>query len=323
MRTKLLTGCLAAALALSALAEAPAPAKAIKLTLAERIAATRLIATVQPGKALKDWMSAGAFARWRNLYGAMIRTDDSSAMMTDFFAQAILITGTQNSQSGIWALYNPLQDNVLLIQTDNTERVPRIEDFAFLTGTAFRGEKLAKDERPQAIAPTRGDLDAVLLKNVAKTAAVFHKAFPAKAETVTLAQYRPSDDAADPVCANIAFRMAMLKRFTEPEAKADADKAGEIALLLWKGEAAALNAYFDSPADSDAAARYAALPAQVKSTMFPAVYYRTKAGSLLGFASAFKPDLLILVQLKTSGKPFFVFLPLNEKFATAMQSVEK
>ena len=47
MRTKLLTGCLAAALALSALAEAPAPAKAIKLTLAERIAATRLIATVQ------------------------------------------------------------------------------------------------------------------------------------------------------------------------------------------------------------------------------------------------------------------------------------
>ena len=323
MQTKWLTGFLAAAIALTALAELPAPAKEIKLTAAERIAATRLIAAAQPGKALKDWMSVGAFARWRNIYGAMIRTDDSSAMMTDFFAQAILITGTQNSQSGIWALYNPLQDNVLIIQTDNTERVPRIEDFAFLTGADFRGEKTAKDERPQAIAPTKGDLDAVLLKNVAATAAVFHKTFPANAESVTLAKYRPSADAAGPVCANIAFRMAMLKRFTEPEAKADADKAGEIALLLWKGDAAELAAYFDIQAETEAAERYAKLPARVKKTMLPAVYYRTKAGSMLGFASAYKPDLLIRVQIIGNARPRFVFLPLNEEFAAAMQSIEQ
>lgn len=321
MYRKQLLGMLAAAVALT-LAAAEAPAQKSDLTPAMRIATTRLIAATQPGKVLKDWMSAGAFARWQSVYGALIRTDDKSAMMTDFFSQAMLFTGAQNDQSGIWMLYNPLQDNVMLIQTDNTEKIPRIEDFVFMTGADLRGEKLAKGEYPQAIAPTKGDLDAVLLKNVAATAAVFHKAFPKTAGTFTLSSYRKFVNA-DPVSSNIALRFALLKRFTDPEAKADAEKAGEIALLLWKGDAAALNAYFDSPADSDAAARYAALPARVKNSMLPAVYYRTKTGSMLGFASAFKPDLLILVQLKASGKPFFVFLPMSEKFATAMQSTGK
>ena len=317
---------LLAVLAGMTLAAADVPenaAAALKaLSPAERIATTRLIAVSQPGKVLKDWMTSGAFARWRNVYGALIDADDNSSMMSDFFGQAILSQGTQNDQSGVWMLYNPLQDNVMLIQTDNTERLPRVEDFAFLTGTEFRGETLQKDERPQAIAPVKGDLDAVLLKNVAATDAVFHQAYPNTGKTFSLNKYR-QNASADGVSANIALRMALLERFVQPEAKADADKAGEIALLLWKGDAAALDAYFDSPAESDAAVRYAALPAQVKGSMLPSVYYRTKDGSLLGFSSAFKPDLLILVQLKASGKPFFVFLPLSEKFAAAVQSAGK
>lgn len=325
MGRKTLTGMLAALVwATLAAAEAPEkPAASLqKLTPAERIAAVRVIAAAQPGKVLKDWMTPGAFARWQSVYGALIRTDDRSSMMSDFFGQAMLTQGSQNEQSGVWMLYNPLQDNVLLLQTDNTEQLPRIEDFAFLTGTEFRGETLKKDERPQAIAPVKGDLDAVLLKNVAATAAVFRKAFPDAGKTFSLSKYRQTANA-DPVSANIAFRMAMLKRFTAPEAKADAEKAGEIALLLWKGDAAALDAYFDSPADSESAARYAALPERVKKSMLPSVYYRrTKTGSLLGFSSGLKPNLLILVRLTPSGKPFFVFLPLNEEFAVAMQSVE-
>ena len=305
-----------------AAAETPAP-KAKQMNPAEKIATVRLIAAFQPGKAMQDWMTAGAYARWQSVYGALTGSGDESSMMADFFGQAILFQGTQNAQSGIWMLYNPLQDNAMLIQTDNTERIPRIEDFAFLTGSAFRGETLQKDEKPQAIAPVKGGLDAVLLANVAATAAKFHREFPEKVEAVTLAKYRQIASDADAVSGNIALRMAMLKRFTQPEAKADAEKAGEIALLLWKGDAAALSSYFDVPAESDAAARYAALPVKIKRSMLPALYYRTKEGSLLGFSSAAKPDLLILVRLTPAGKPFFVFLPLAEEFAAAMQNVKE
>ena len=306
------------------LAAAEAPAlKTSQMNAAEKIATVRLIAAFQPGKAMQDWMTAGAYARWQSVFGALTGSGDESSMMADFFGQAILFQGTQNTQSGIWMLYNPLQDNAMLIQTDNTERIPRIEDFAFLTGSAFRGETLQKDEKPQAIAPVKGNLDAVLLGNVAQTAAKFHKEFPEKVEAVTLAKYRQISSDADAVSGNIALRMALLERFTQPEAKADADKAGEIALLLWQGDAAALSSYFDVPAESDAAARYAALPVKIKRSMLPALYYRTKEGSLLGFSSAAKPDLLILVRLTPAGKPFFVFLPLAEEFAAAMQTEKK
>ena len=309
------------ALALGA-AETPVQTKT-PMGAAEKIATVRLIAAFQPGKAMQDWMTAGAFARWQSVYGALTGSGDESSMMADFFAQAILFRGTQNTQSGIWMLYNPLQDNAMIIQTDNTERIPRIEDFAFLTGSAFRGETLKKDEKPQAIAPVKGGLDAVLLGNVAATAAKFHQEFPDKVEAVTLAKYREIASDADAVSANIALRMAMLERFTRPEAKADADQAGEIALLLWQGDAAALQNYFDAPEESDAVKRYAALPARIRSSMLPALYYRSKEGFLLGFSSAAKPDLLILVRQAAGGKPFFVFLPMSEEFAAAMQTEKK
>jgi hypothetical protein len=305
------------------LGAAEPPVRKTPMGTAEKIATVRLIAALQPGKAMRDWMTAGAFARWQSAYGMLTGSGGESSMMADFFAQAILFRGTQNAQSGIWMLYNPLQDNAMILQTDNTERIPRIEDFAFLTGSAFRGETLNKNERPQAIVPTKGALDAVLLGNVAATAARFHQEFPEKVEAVTLAKYRKIVSAADAVSANIALRMAMLERFTRPDAKADADKAGEIALLLWKGDAAALQGYFDAPEGSDAVARYAALPARIRSSMLPAVYYKTKEASLLGFSSAAKPDLLILVRLAASGKPFFVFLPMSEEFAAAMQTEKK
>ena len=298
-----------------AAAEKPAP-----MTAAAKLANTRVIASNQPGKALKDWMTKGAYNRWQSVYGGMVAPDDSSPMVADFFSHALLLVGREDAMNGIYAFYNPLQDNILLIQTDNQEFVPHIEDFVFMTGTDFRGETLKEKEYPQAIAPVGGDLDAVLLKNVAEVSKIFHAAFPADEKgTPSLAGFRKFADSADKVAANIALRFAFLKRFTLPEANDDALKAAEYAELLWSGDSADMIAVFEFPkSDTYGVEAFVKFPKPIRESMIPVLYFRDKTGTVLfGFASPLMPELLVLIRVSGGGNPLFVFLPLAENFAVA------
>lgn len=311
---------LAAVLVTSVFAVQGAPAAAKKtalraMTPVERVAAARLAVAALPGKALQDWMTVGAFNRWKDAFEPLMKSDGSAPFIEDFFAHALLLKGPQTAQSGIYAFYSPLQDNLFLFQTDNVERVPRIEDFVFMTGSRFRGEKPKKGENPQAIAPVKGNLDQVLMRNTAAVTAKFRKCFPEMAKNFSLAAFA-KDNEPEQVCANAALRFALLRRFIKAEAKADALKAGEIALLLWKGEKKALEGYFAFPAgDAYPAGVYSALPARIKQGMLPVLYFQNKKqGTLLGFASRVLPEMLVLIQIPPQGKPLFVCLFLSEKF---------
>ena len=318
MREKIMmTLCCALVAAAAIGAETPQPA----MTAPEKLAATRIIAAAMPEKALKDWMTRGAFARWQDIHGGLTAVNETSAILNDFFSHALLLTGTQDQDSGVYAFYNPYQDNLLLIRTDNLEHLPRIEDFVFMTGTEFRGETLKDKEYPQAIVPTRGEFAAVLLGNLRKVKEIFDAKFPASSKNppASLVEFRKFGDTDDRVAANAALRLALLGRFTRPEANADALKAGEIALLLWKGDAAELKAAFDFPGnDAVGADAYAKLPERVKKSMVPVVYFKDKQGDLLlGFASHLVPELAILTECSGEGKPTFVFLPLSAEFAAS------
>ena len=291
-----------------------------------KIETVRLIAASKPGDALKDWMTPGVLKKWNETYAALTQSDGSSAILGDFFSHALIFEGPQTDLSGIYAFYNPLQDTVLLIQTDNANRIPRIEDFAFLTGSDFRGEKLKEKEYPQAIAPTGEKLDAVLLKNTASVAKIFRRDFPGKAKTFSLLKYRNQKDSLDKIAFNAGLRFALLKKFTLPEAQAAAETAGEIALHLWNSGLPELKKYFRFPAD-DASflERYSALPRNIRTSMFPVLYFQNRQETVFGFSSRLLPELIVLVKVPADGrnKPLFAAIPLNESFAAETSALLK
>lgn len=292
----------------------------------EKIEMVRLIAAAMPGDALKDWMTQGALKKWNDMYGGLIQSDNSSAILADFFSHALVWEGPQSDLSGIYALYNPLQDAVLLIQTDNADRIPRIEDFAFLTGSDFRGEELEDGEYPQAIAPTKEMLDAILLKNTAAVAGTFHKKFPPATKTFTLREYQNQKDSLDKIAFNAGLRLALLKKFTLPEAETAAEKAGEIALHLWNSGLSELKEYFRYPPESVLfLEKYSVLPRDVRASMFPVLYFQNKQETVFGFSSRLQPELIVLVKVTADGKdkPLFVALPLNEAFVTETSALLK
>ncbi len=292
----------------------------------QKIETVRLIAAAMPGDALKDWMTQGALKKWNETYADLTQADGSSAILADFFSHALIFEGPQTDSSGIYAFYNPLQDNVLLIQTDNADRVPRIEDFAFLTGSDFRGETLKEGEYPQAIAPTKEMLDAVLLKNTAAVAGIFRKDFPATTKTFSLRKYRTRNDSLDKIAFNGGLRLALLKKFTLPEAKTAAETAAEIALHLWNSGLPELKDYFRCPAeDASLLEKYSALSPNVRTSMFPVLYFQNKQETVFGFSSRLQPELLVLVKVAVDGKskPLFVALPLSESFVAETSALLK
>ena len=292
----------------------------------EKIEMVRLIAAAMPGNALNDWMTQGALKKWNEMYAGLTQSDGSSVILADFFSHALILEGPQTDLSGIYAFYNPLQDNVLLIQTDNADRIPRIEDFAFLTGSDFRGEKLKENEYPQAIAPTKEMLDAILLKNTAAVAGTFHKKFPPATKTFTLREYQNQKDSLDKIAFNAGLRLALLKKFTLPEADAAAETAGEIALHLWNSGLSELKEYFRYPPESVLfLEKYSALPRDVRASMFPVLYFQNKQETVFGFSSRLQPELIVLVKVTADGKdkPLFISLPLNEAFVTETSALLK
>ena len=291
-----------------------------------KIETVRLIAAATPGDALKDWMTQGALKKWNEMYAGLMQSDGSSAILGDFFSHALVFEGPQTDLSGIYAFYNPLQDALLLIQADNADRIPRIEDFAFLTGSNFRGEELEEGEYPQAIAPTKERLDAVLVKNTAAAAEIFRKDFPAETRTFSLRKYRAGNASSDPIVFNAGLRLALLKKFTLPEAATATEAAAEIALHLWNSGLPELKNYFRCP-DEDALLleKYSTLPSDVRASMFPVLYFQNQQETLFGFSSRLLPELIVLVKVPADGKgkPLFVALPLNESFVTEADALLK
>lgn len=298
------------------------------VTPAAKIAAVRMLAPADPMNAMKNWMTAGALKKWNELFDILILEDGSSPVMTDFFSYALQLNGPQSDTNGIFAFYNPYQDTLMLVQTDNTERVPRVEDFIFMAGTVFRGETLGADEWPQVILPTKVEIDVALMKNISAVTEIFEKEFPLTDKSFSLNKYRKEDqgEIVNRVAANAFLRLELQKKFIEDAAQNDTVKAGEIAMVLWKGEFSAMEQYFASPdKDKKLMKVYSLISDETKNSLVVSLYLKNKTETLFGFASRMAPGFMVLVRVPADGKtkPLFVFMLLDGKLFSDVLSTLK
>ena len=316
-------------LAAAGFAVSAAPAKGLPAGSGEKaasVAALRLLTAATPGKSLENWMTAGAWKRWNAIYGGMIHKNGDAPLLSDFFANAIQITGPQSDVCGIFALYNPYQDTILLIQTDNSDRIPRIEDFVFLSGMLFRGEKLAEGEYPEALVPRKSKLDAVLIKNIAAVYAVFEREFPKNSKNFSLTKYRAHkpEVTVKAVADNCSLHLLRLLSLFDDGAKNDLLKTGEFSAVLWEGDLQKIKRKFSfADADATAAELFVKLDKDVRSSLLPCVYFRNKTGLLLGLASRTHPGFVVLISLpeNAKSKPLFAFIPFDPEFVKAAAAI--
>lgn len=136
------------------------------------ISSLRNYAQKKPMNSFGRIMTPAAFKMWNETVTSL-KTGIRSGIV-DFLNTSLIMVPTQKMDSGISALYSPFLDVILLLQTDNIDDIPRIENFCFLTGSDFRGEKVDWEIYPESILPLKQPLMFALLDLTAKTEKKFN-----------------------------------------------------------------------------------------------------------------------------------------------------
>lgn len=119
------------------------------LAYAEAVGTFREKAAEDPETAIKSYFGSGVLADWMS----RITSEILYPVQADFFQGGILMSGPQDSKSGIVAIYNPWWDAILLLKGKLLESTGeafsplKIGEFYFLSGETFRGEPIEEDEK--------------------------------------------------------------------------------------------------------------------------------------------------------------------------------
>ena len=256
------------------------------------IAAFRLAAMQGQTAAFKRLLTPGAFAAWQKQIARM-NPQSAPRGIADFINTAVLLVGPQSADDGLCALYSPFQDVILLIKTDNSESFSQAENFRFLPGAVFRGEKLAETPPPSLIPGSGVPLTIALMKVFAETEKAFNKVaatsspiakFPAASE----AQTRWIEKVMDTrnLCA-----LTLLKE----ERRESFFLATIVRACLKDATAAELQSRLQPGAYQEQAASFAALPAEIRKGMELCHYLSSPERDLYAFMNRLFPRYIAIV----------------------------
>ena len=152
------------------------------LAYAQCVGEFREQAAENPEEAIKTFFDAKASVNWSTRVAAEILYP----VQADFFQGGILLSGPQDGNSGIVAIYNPWWDTALLLkgklprETSGDSAAFRIVEFYLLSGETFRGETPESDERlirRLTVIPEKDPLSVELWRVTVGTKAAFDRAF--------------------------------------------------------------------------------------------------------------------------------------------------
>lgn len=289
------------------------------------ISVMRIFAKETPVKTVRDWMSKGAGAKWEKMIQPTVLENGSAPLLKNFFATAVVFTGTQNEYSGIAAFYNVWQDSILLFQMDNSERFSAPENFIFLPGSVFRGEKFDAEKPTQSIFPTSEAFDLAIIQTYQATKKVFDSKFSGKDATAEFAKYlkNDSDGMFADVTLNAYLNAKLLASLKDPGNSAALKEADRFGDLLQSGSADELGKVFSGGNAKSMLEKFTAFPAETRESIVITAFLNGKDQSVYAYSSTLWPELAILVSVpKENGKPSFLMLFLNDKFAQQIMNIK-
>ncbi len=289
------------------------------------ISIMRIFAKETPVKTVRDWMSKGAGAKWEKMIQPTVLENGSAPLLKNFFATAVVFMGSQNEDSGIAAFYNVWQDSILLFQMDNSERFSAPENFIFLPGAVFRGEKFNAEKPAQSICPTTEAFDLAIIQTYQATKKVFDSKFSGKEAMAEFAGYlkNDSDGMFADVTVNAYLNAKLLAELKDPGNTAALKEADRFGDLLQSGSTGELEKVFSGGSAKSMIEKFTAFPTETRENIVITAYLKGKDQTIYAYASSIWPELAVLISVpKENGKPSFLMLLLNDKFAQQIMNIK-
>ena len=225
--------------------------------------------------------------------------------IADFFAGTQVFTGPQDATGGVFGLYNPWWDAILMLQTkgalpekmDDKVVVPRVSNFLLLSGETFRGENPAKPAFDTVVPGEKDPLSPAIWRAHAATLKRFNELF-GNTETVSFRPLRAlGEPDAKKEMERVQVRSGLRLKFESMLLKNTENLAiaKRVGMVLREGPALFLNKHFASPDHQFFVDTFAKLPRELRSGFDCYGCLPAKDGSLFLFVNKDAPRLFATV----------------------------
>ena len=208
---------------------------------------------------------------------------------------------------------------------DNSERFSAPENFIFLPGSVFRGEKFNAEKPAQSIFPANEAFDLAIIRTYQATKKVFDSKFSGKKAMAEFAGYlkNDSDGMFADVTVNAYLNAKLLAALKDPGNTAALKEADRFGDLLQSGNIGELEKVFSGKNVKSMLEKFTAFPAETRKDIVITAFLKGKNQSVYAYSSTLWPELAILVSVpKENGKPSFLMLFLNDTFAQQIMKIK-
>ena len=271
----------------------------------------RSAAISNPKTALTEFFLPEAATAWNRLVAPTFE-GGRSYEISDFFNTSLILSGAQQSESGILAFYSPWQDAILLIRSVGKGEARRGGEFLFLTGETFRGETF--QDSMEVVTPLKAPLSVTLWRVYSQTLQRFNKLFPVEG-TPDLAALRKGVDQ-DAEFQHIRLRSiartVLAKKLVTPAYRNGLANCLLALRGLQNGNERVLKNLFGEADPVGAVAGLAKVPMAIRKNIEPVYSLVSENRSMFGFLNPGAPRFVFLVSVDQEGKFHLEWFDLEE-----------
>jgi len=240
-------------------------------------------------------------------WGVKIAPEFIPNQLSDFFTGTLVLAGPHNADGGVFGLYNPWWDAVLMLQTaggtlpeKDSDRavVPRVTRFAFISGESFRGEAVDKPGYGTVV-PTGDDPFSIAVwRAQAATVKRFNEIYADASDVAFNARAlgaRDDKTELDRIQIRSALRLKSASLLMKNPG--DIAVARRVTTLLREGTETLLKKHFASPHHAFFAETFASLPDVLRAGFESYGYVPAEEGMLFLFVNRDAPRLYATVSM--------------------------
>lgn len=237
---------------------------------------------IEPNFAVKALFLENAIRKW----DMMTKDDFSEEQLRDFFCGAVLIRGPVSDNGSIAAYYNPWWDAILITESGKSTvstakeegKLRMVNDFVFLSGTAFRGDKEKNDlSVAEKIASPDGSPSKFALELTSRTRKKFDEMY-GKMKFPLLLDHpgEGSETSKKQIVACSGIRLKMTQLLLKDKVRYN--DAWSVAKVLREGDRDTFDLLFPSEFGMMMSRTFCRLPKNIRADFEPYGYYPDKNG---------------------------------------------
>ena len=295
------------------------------LTAAARANVWRLSMAEDVDRTMERSTGLEVLARWqRDVIAGYFEPDDRNELR-DFFSGAVTLIGPVSAAEALAGFYNPWSDAVFLCVMADADNKPRITDFAFISGEAWRGETIASRDDMFGWFNSTDPLLLAVSKAYSRTVELFNQRYPNTGAVVLLTDDVKSSmgtqgEELAPIKVRTLSRMAMIRDMFSEENRPALTVIRNVLWLIAHKDVPSTSDYLADDQDAGMVQAIYDLPDFMRKSLAPIFYLAKDGRGVAALVSARMPRWCIQLDFDiedariTSPRVFLHDLELSKKY---------